>query len=801
MAFEFFRKRQKLVIIVMVVLMVSFLISFQGLDMLLPSRNPDKQPIGHVPGGDVLWGEVRRAQSDLEILREHLGLGFVRAEPSLLYLELLGMEKDAALGFVLLQREARDMGITVSDSEIDGFLAQLGLEGASLQSLMRRLEGRDSNLNLTDLRSTVRNWLLVQKAYEGAMALTPPSEPSLKHLYRDLHENIQLQYVRVPAEKFLDQVAQPSDQEIATQFKTFRDVLSAEDNFRDPAKSFPTADSFGFGYKQPDRVQIEYLVVNLEPLRRATEPTAEEILRYFEAHPNRFTKEVPLATQPTTTSPTQPAPTRTVRKTLREAEEQVVAEVTEELVQANVDAILRAAEAAVTRQASQGGTKGKPAYQQAADEMTLAPDSDAVRESLDREVPRAVIDRIAQMPLEKAIRELARGVGLQTIVYPWGRHGEYNIDPQIKVTLRAQGKLTLAAALDQITQQVFGPTTPATQPKTQPATKPTTQPVQIRWGMFTGLRTNSRRVLFPYAGEESLRMFPVTVARTELADRQALIKQDLLRSATVGQQLFGGEGVIDLAMDSVPFQTEKDKQGSGVRLGEDRRAFVRAQGFGEIAGIMVWRLTQAVPAYAPETIDSVPGLREQVIRDLKIKKAFEKARQAAQEIVASGKGLEEVAKARDLSLDKTEMFSRKREFSPQQRAMLQAQFSGRQPGLDIYLAKPVEFIPSDVSGISLPTRETREAFMEQAFALTPKDPESTDKAPSKPTVIAVPSDRAAVVAQRVDYRPPVVGEYEDQYRPRLASQMLANRQWLIRTQWFDWKNLTERRGFTYAKQE
>jgi len=800
MAFDFFRRRQKLVIIVMVILMVSFLISFQGLEMLFPSRDPSKLPVGQTQSGKILGRQVSQAGGDLQILSDYLRLGELRSEAVLPYLQLLNMGDRSELAFVLLQQEARNMGITVTGAEIDVFLSQLGWQGAELESLLDRLRSQGQTIGMDNLRSSVGKWLLVQKAYESAVVLAPPSEQHLKHLYQDLKENIQLQYVRVPAEKYLDQVAEPSAEEIDQQFQAFRNVLSATDNMDAPQETFPATDSFGFGYKQPNRVKVDYLLVQHEPLRRALEPSAEEILRYFEAHRDQFTKEVPLATQPSTAPATQPAPTRSVRKTLREAEEEVVAAATEELVQANVDAILRFAEAEVARLASQGNLKeGQSPYDQVAAQVTLGPDDQTVRDALEREVPRAVIDRIAQMPLDKAVRELARGVKLQTIVYPWGRHGEFDVDPKVKVTLRAQDKLTLGAALEQITQQVFGPTTPATapatQPKTQPASKPTTQPVQIRWGMFTRLRANSREVLFPYGGEESLRMFPIAVGKTALVDRQELAENQLLRSASSSQQFFGGQWLTETAFQAAPFQKSDKQTGSTVRLNEDRRAYV----FGDTMGVMLWRLTQAVPAYVPETIDSIPGLRQQVARDIKIKKAFEKARQEAQKILASGKAMEEAAKARNLDLTKTEMLPRKQEVNLQQMQMMRARLTGHQPGLEILLVQPVEFVPSRVPGLSLPTDAIREEFLKQAFALAPENPEASVKDPSKPAVIALPSDGSVLVAQRVDYRPPVVGEYEDQYRPRLANQALAIRQWRIRSEWFNWDNLAKRTGFTFAE--
>ncbi|MFW6065737.1 MAG: hypothetical protein ACOC9S_02860, partial [Planctomycetota bacterium] len=60
MAFAFFRRRQKLVIIIMAVLMVAFLVGFQGLQQLV-SGNRGERTLGTSRWGELVNRDLERA--------------------------------------------------------------------------------------------------------------------------------------------------------------------------------------------------------------------------------------------------------------------------------------------------------------------------------------------------------------------------------------------------------------------------------------------------------------------------------------------------------------------------------------------------------------------------------------------------------------------------------------------------------------------------------------------------------------------------------------------------------------------
>ena len=73
MAFAFFRRRQKMVIIIMAVLMVSFLIGFQGFQTLF-AKKPGERVLGRTTQGEIRVRDTEMARSDLDVV-SMTGLG------------------------------------------------------------------------------------------------------------------------------------------------------------------------------------------------------------------------------------------------------------------------------------------------------------------------------------------------------------------------------------------------------------------------------------------------------------------------------------------------------------------------------------------------------------------------------------------------------------------------------------------------------------------------------------------------------------------------------------------------------
>ncbi|MHC4462139.1 MAG: hypothetical protein ACYS30_12025 [Planctomycetota bacterium] len=99
------------------------------------------------------------------------------------------------------------------------------------------------------------------------------------------NETIDAEFVRFDSAVFAKTQSEPNEEKISAHFdkykKSFADAVSKEN-------------PYGFGYKLPDRVRLEYNAVKLDDVSKiVTAPTQEEAEEYYQRHREQFTTSVP----------------------------------------------------------------------------------------------------------------------------------------------------------------------------------------------------------------------------------------------------------------------------------------------------------------------------------------------------------------------------------------------------------------------------------------------------------------------------------------------------------------------------
>ncbi len=98
-------------------------------------------------------------------------------------------------------------------------------------------------------------------------------------------ETIDVDFVRIGAEFFAKSLAEPSEEDITAHFDKYKSAEPATVTDENP---------YGFGYKLPDRLGLEYVAVKLDDIAKIiTAPTHEETESYYQKRKNLFTEEVP----------------------------------------------------------------------------------------------------------------------------------------------------------------------------------------------------------------------------------------------------------------------------------------------------------------------------------------------------------------------------------------------------------------------------------------------------------------------------------------------------------------------------
>lgn len=766
MAFRFFRRRQKMVVIVMAVLMVTFLIGFQGFRMLFePSRS--KGIVGTISKGQIKIDDLRVAESDLELLRWSLGLGYPprmmqQAWPTDAEFLAINTNEHAELAYALLLREARSTDVIVTEADVDAFFRATGNPAGSenYKAIIANIK-TSPTLAERHLRGAVANWLRIIKIYSAGTPDVLPSEQELRLLYRDVKETINLLAARISAERFIDEISPPTREEILEQFNRYKTV--------DPG-AYPTVASFGFGYRQPDRVAIQYLFISQNVVDRVTAPSDKAVRQYFRDNRNEFVREISPATQPVipgsdaATKPaaqsatTQPKESHTVAMQFSQAKPQIIAKLKPRAVENKLEEVLSRAESLV-RAYGQSDVTDVPIHQWVADRMTRSAD-----EPLGRTIP---VVEIHQERLDRAMEKLGSLAKLQAICYPFGKTEAGELDPAVKVTLSARD-IKLSEALKKISEQVRWP--------------------ELNWAMCDGFEG----VIFPVAQQTDL--FPIKVHQTELMDIQQLQSEDIIPNSFTP----AGQPLLQIVFQANVFEQNRT---SLIKVGDDGPRMIV---LGSDPGRLLWRLAEAVGAHAPDVLTA--DLQTQLISDIKLQKAFTRSIALARQVLeASHKdGLEEAAKSHKIEALNIGPIARTIQFNPQQQLLfvaMQRQMGGPDVLTRVLLERPVGFAWTNIPEISLPTAQLREHFMKAAFSLVPKDVEPMagdipyPKKPYQLTITELPALKEVLVLQRTGFRPVVQSEYEEPGRMQLFGALSARSRWEMRTRWFALGEIKKRLKF------
>jgi hypothetical protein len=745
---KFFRKRQKLIFIIMVALMVSFLIGFQGFSMLL-RKDPGKQPIGKAGDFEVTVNALKNAQFDVDILRAFvMGFGYQSEMFSAYRTILAGVDnsQDASISYALLLHEAQEGGFTVTEAEVNQLVADMESRGFPYKDTISSLR-QNRNLPEKEIRGVFARWLTVFKSYRAISVIIPPSSRKLRQLYRDVNEKIDLRLVTIPAETFVKKVPAATEKDR----KQIEELFEANKNRA--AGTFAGTDEFSFGYLLPPQAAIDYIFINHLAIQRVTIPGFEEIQDYYNDHKDEFLREVPAKkdAKKAKDNKDKDKKVKKVQMTIVEARPAIIQKLKPEMVREKFQDIVGKIQSKVRQldeAAKAKNAAGEPlnVYQQAVTEMTFSAEP-----LLKRKIPIVAIEK---KPLSEAIDMLAELVSpkLSAICFPYGRHDKVKIDPELKVTLMGRN-MTLATALEKIAAQI--PDMP-----------------KLKWAAFEGIDG----CVFPVEG---IRFFPATAGRTKPASAKQLGENPLLAGAFLPGPNFRVRPIPLLAMvmhnkrTNPAAKLDVGQEGPPVVvMGDDR------------SGQLLWKLRDANPPKAPELPPLPKNLSKvtdptwkKVIDDWKLTRAFELSVAKAKTIKTPAEMDAYIKSAKAKPVD-TGMFARKVRFAYGVGA----------------------FQPTQIRAIPLAGPAVNQYFIEKMFdELAPKDLKADYPKESK-RVASLPlkCQGYVVLARRINYRPALEAGFAAEENSLMRSLENEQKRMML-FEWFAPSKIKERAGFAWTK--
>jgi parvulin-like peptidyl-prolyl isomerase len=153
--------------------------------------------------------------------------------------------------FLLLQKEAQDMGASVSEDQLN-----------SLMTNVPQLAQFNNTQRADAVKSALFQLMLVRAGFQRATSAIKVSDPMVEHQLAELGQTMSLSAVDFTTAQYLPKVAEPTADQLKAQFEKFADNLKGDTS---------TSNPFGFGYKYPNRIKLQYIAVPRADVRKFVE--------------------------------------------------------------------------------------------------------------------------------------------------------------------------------------------------------------------------------------------------------------------------------------------------------------------------------------------------------------------------------------------------------------------------------------------------------------------------------------------------------------------------------------------------
>ena len=176
--------------------------------------------------------------------------------------KLIDTNRQSIDNYVVLSAEAHRNGYYATAEQVD-FITTATRQTINQRNMKMSSVLNSYGLTLTGFQEAVGNLIAIASYVDELTKTGSVNEKELRQMVRDSVEvnNMSGKYVEFFASNFLAKVEEPTDEEIVAQFEQFKAV--------DPRNIDPEDENnpFGFTYMLPDRIQVEYLNINVTDIK------------------------------------------------------------------------------------------------------------------------------------------------------------------------------------------------------------------------------------------------------------------------------------------------------------------------------------------------------------------------------------------------------------------------------------------------------------------------------------------------------------------------------------------------------
>jgi len=307
--FETFRKHQAVMLVVFGVLIILVFTIGDSLTQMLGGGAPNRANPVVVTwvGGDLrqmdLESASRRRAKTAEVLRQ-VQFAALRKQnipeqfwndPRIarpLTVSQQELNNSGTMRHLMLVRKADELGIEIGDDQVNAYIDTLlniqpgGPPVLDREELAFIIEGPPGKKHgsVTDFFLNLKEELKADEVEQRLMLsgfeqFTPGE---LLSFYEQLEKQVALDYIAIPVDTFVDQVSQPSNEELVKYFKKFKGILPGSVEVGGTPLPSPEP-----GFKRPYRATVEFIRCSFDDFvdraREEIEKDEEKIKDYYES--------------------------------------------------------------------------------------------------------------------------------------------------------------------------------------------------------------------------------------------------------------------------------------------------------------------------------------------------------------------------------------------------------------------------------------------------------------------------------------------------------------------------------------
>lgn len=212
--------------------------------------------------------------------------------------------------FALLAKESELMGIGAHADVVESTLVRLGIS----QETMPDEYGA--------MRQSLRTLLAIDTTANVAASVAKVSQPQLLSHLASQRQELAVNLVEFSAKDFMAKVPAPTDDQVKAQFDKYKDVEV------DPTPDATSKNPLGFGYKYPNRVKYDAVLIRKEDIRKGV-PAIDDVeaREFYLRNKTQFIGTTQPTTQDTLSLSNGPT---TRQQTYAESREKILKQLTDQ---------------------------------------------------------------------------------------------------------------------------------------------------------------------------------------------------------------------------------------------------------------------------------------------------------------------------------------------------------------------------------------------------------------------------------------------------------------------------------------